>query len=359
MTATRDLLPPTAVERFLDSLRTDLASQTIRDYGYRLGQFADWCERHDEIEHVSDLDGYLLDGYVNHRRRKVAAVTLSNELQTLRQFIRYCERIEAATDGLHEKIVPPGVDESDEVSDTKLAPADAEAALAAWRDSADRACRHHVTLELLWYTSARMGAIRALDLDDFQRDPEHGDATLAFRHLPKQETPLKNQQKGERVVGIPPEPAAVVEEWITTNRPRVVDDYGREPLLATVSGRVSLSTIRHWCYFATVPCRYRECPHGKVPADCDWYSQSHASGCPSSVSPHPVRSGSMEWQRDRQVPIEVVSDRANASPEVIEKHYDNPDPHRAQQQRRRPYLDQLDFGEDGDGATDANGDSES
>jgi site-specific recombinase XerD len=340
----RDLSPREAVERWLGTLRRDLADATVRDYGYRLRQFVQWSEDQG-IDSMRELDGWTLDEYQNHRRKRIAAVTLSNELTTLRQFLRYCERIEIAPEDIHEKIEPPGVEESDEVSETKLPADDAQQLLAAFRDGPDRATRHHVTLELLWYTSARMGALRALDVDDFDREAR----TVMFRHVEKQGTPLKNAQSGERVVGLPDTPADIVAEWIDENRPQSADEWGREPLLATTFGRVSKGTLREWCYFATIPCRFRECPHGEAPATCDWNAQNQATHCPSSVSPHPVRSGSMEWQRDQRVPIEVVSDRANASPEVIEKHYDNPDPHRAQQQRRRPYLGQLEF----DGASDS------
>jgi hypothetical protein len=68
-----------------------------------------------------------------------------------------------------------------------------------------------------------------------------------------------------------------------------------------------------------------------------------ASQCPSSRSPHQVRTGSLTWQRSRQVPIEVVAERANASPEVIRKHYDKPSEEESFQQRRQPYLDNLSF----------------
>jgi len=52
----------------------------------------------------------------------------------------------------------------------------------------------------------------------------------------------------------------VIGEWIDYNRPSVRDEYGRQPLLATSNGRVALSTLRDWSYFATVPCRVQDCP---------------------------------------------------------------------------------------------------
>ena len=65
-----------------------------------------------------------------------------------------------------------------------------------------------------------------------------------------------------------------------------------------------------------------------------------ASKCPSSVSPHAIRRGSITHSLNSDMPDKVVSDRANVSPKVIEQHYDR----RTEQERmeqRRDYLDNL------------------
>lgn len=348
MSGPPDLSPRDAVERWLDRKRVELADATVRDYGYRLGQFVEWCEERG-VESVRDLSGWELDSYEQFRRRNdVAAVTLSNELTTLRQLIEYCERIELVEDGLAGKIEVPSIDEEDEVSDKKLEADAAEGLLSAFRDSPDYASREHVFLEIAWYTSARVGAIRSLDVGHFDREQR----TVRFVDRPKHGTPLKNANDGERIVGLPEPATAVVSEWVDYNRPPAADEYGREPLLATEEGRPVTSTLRDWCYYATTPCRYRDCPHGEVQHSCDWFARTEASRCPSTVSPHRVRTGSMTWQRSQGVPIEVVAKRANASPEVIRKHYDHPTQQEDFEQRRRPYLDRLAF--DADGATDEN-----
>ena len=47
-----------------------------------------------------------------------------------------------------------------------------------------------------------------------------------------------------------------------------------------------------------------------------------ASKCLASVTPHPIRRGYITALLGAGVPIEVVSDRCNVSPRVIEEHYD-------------------------------------
>jgi hypothetical protein len=141
----------------------------------------------------------------------------------------------------------------------------------------------------------------------------------------------------------------VVDEYLAGERHDVYDDYGREPLLASTVGRPSTNAVRAWTYLATVPCLYTECPHGNERATCEYVDYNHASKCPSSRSPHQVRTGSITWQRNRGVPADVVSRRVNSSVRVIEEHYDKPNEIEEMEKRRRQFLDRLDFdGQDSD-----------
>jgi hypothetical protein len=64
------------------------------------------------------------------------------------------------------------------------------------------------------------------------------------------------------------------------------------------------------------------------------------SKCPSARSPHDVRSGRVTGYRLQDVPRVVVSDRMDASEEILDKHYDR----RSERQRaaqRREHLEDL------------------
>ncbi len=73
----------------------------------------------------------------------------------------------------------------------------------------------------------------------------------------------------------------------------VTDEHGREPLLATSQGRVATTTIRRYVYTWSRPYAIRQgCPHDRDPDEFETTVDiDRASGCPSSVTPHPIRRG--------------------------------------------------------------------
>lgn len=119
------------------------------------------------------------------------------------------------------------------------------------------------------------------------------------------------------------------------------EDSGREPLLTSKQGRLSPSTTTRILYKYTRPCVYtNECPHNRDIDTCGATGHDTASKCPSSTSPHAARRGAItSWLND-DVPEKVVSDRANVSPDVLEKHYDQRDEQEKMEQRR-DYIDEL------------------
>lgn len=335
-------LPPRrAVERYLRRRSTDATESSVRAWRYRLKLFVEWTDGLG-IDSVGAIQGYDLDEYYELRSSDVAPSTLEGEMWTLKKFFEYLEQIEAVEDGLSEKVRIPDVDEGDRSNDVRLAAEDAIPLLQHLRNSDDFGSRAHALLELAWHTGARQGGIRALDLRDVHLDEQF----VEFKHRPDTETPLKNKRRGERPVALPSTVMDVLEAYIDENRWEVRDDHDREPLISSTQGRPGKNTIRTWCYVVTLPCQHGACPHGKLRDTCEYTDFAHASKCPSSRSLHRVRTGSITWQLDQGIPPEVVAERVNASLEVIEHHYDKQTPRERMERRRRPYVEELEFGDD-------------
>lgn len=166
---------------------------------------------------------------------------------------------------------------------------------------------------------------------------------MAFTHRPATGTPLKNKHDGERLVGLSETVAEVIDTYVARERFEKRDDHGRRPLFCARQGRPSFSTIRGWTYLATQPCHYTSCPHGNDRATCDYVDRSHASKCPSSRSPHRLRTGSITWQLNKGLSVEQVAERVNASPRVIRRYDDKATQKEEFEQRRRAASAELDI----------------
>lgn len=167
----------------------------------------------------------------------------------------------------------------------------------------------------------RLGGVRALDLQDCDLDDEK--PGLDLRHRPDTGTPLKNDFDGERFVRIGRDLANVLLDWIDGLRPAVQDDHGRAPLVTTRYGRASAHCIRDAFYRWSRPCQIGlECPHDEDPDTCEAATGGPMSRCPSARSPHDVRKARVTQYRDDDTPRGVVSDRLDASEDVLDKHYD-------------------------------------
>ena len=73
-------------------------------------------------------------------------------------------------------------------------------------------------------------------------------------------------------------------------------------------------------------------------ADCGAVDSRKASLCPSSVSPHAIRKGSITYHRNKGWPVEAVSDRADVRQEFLDKHYDKASISE-KQERQTEFLD--------------------
>lgn len=343
---TRSLSPQEAADRWIDIQRTDHAESSISTLHYRLKQFVEYC-RENDIETLQDLTPWDIDEFTAERRSGLNNVSLNNQLGTIENWLEWCESRDLVDESVVEAIDPPNVPKQEQSSDVKYAAEDAVPQLQWFRDSQQYGSRKHAMLEIMWHVGCRLGAVRGLDLRDYVADEERGEYYLDFRHRAETGTPLKNGQDGERPVGLRPAVAAVIEAYRDGGRQRRRDEHGRDPLFTTEYGRVSKNTVRLDSYFATAPCWRTACPHDREDRACEWWNNAGISKCPSTRSPHRVRTGSVSWQLDQGVPLEVVAKRANASPDIIKKHYDKSDPLEELRNRRQPHLDKLDIGGEG------------
>lgn len=328
------LAPQAAMDLYLDARKEELSKATLSTHTYRVQAFVDYLELQG-IRNMNDVGGRDIHAYRVYRREEddLKAVTLQGQLSTVKQFLRLCASVDAVPENLPEKVLLPNVGKAERSDDTKLGAARTEAILD-YLSRYEYASRKHVILLLLWRTSMRRGGLRAIDVDDF--DPE--EPSLSLRHRPEEDTPLKNGLWGERDVSLHPYVGEVVADYIDGPRKDRPDQYGRDPLITTTQGRAALSTIQNIVYGMTRPCKLGEpCPHDRDPDECDAAQFNYSSSCPSSRSPHQVRTGSISAHLDAGTPKAVLSDRADASEQILDEHYDKAT-QREKMRRRRDYI---------------------
>jgi integrase len=329
--------PEKAFELYLQDRENDVSKATLYSHKSRLGHFVEWCGQNN-ITNLNELSGRQLHEYRLWRRRDgdLAPASEKTQMDTLRVFIRWLEAIDGVEQDLSNKVQSPSLDAADNVRDVMLEKERADEVIS-YLEKYEYASLNHVTMALLWHTMMRIGSARALDIEDYDRNEQY----LKVRHRPERGTPIKNKTEGERLVALSGPLCSLLDDWIADQRPETVDDYDRNPLLTTTHGRVSKTSLRHRCYRYTRPCIYQEgCPHDRDTDTCEALDSDHAPLCPSSVSPHAIRRGSITSYLNRDVPTEVVSDRANVSPGVIEKHYDRRTD-REKMEKRREFIDEA------------------
>lgn len=332
-----EFTPDEATDDWIATAEIEKSAETVRNYGTVRNL---WTEFTDEqgITSMADVTGADLMRFKRWRvQDDVAMSTVGANLSVLRAFIRHCEQIECVRDGLADKV--PEVTTPDGTRDEKIDPDTAEAILD-YCEQFWYATRKHVEFALCWETAMRAGAMRAIDVSDCHFDRSNPYIDLV--HRPDADTPLKNKEKSERRVNISTGLAELIEDYIARRRKtpsKTVSD--REPLLTTNSGRVTYNTIRRDIRGLTRPCVYaNECPHDRDPDECEATGgKRNADDCPSTVSCHPVRRGSITHRHlDRDVPKEVISDRCDVSKDVMDRHYDRQD-EETKARIRREHLD--------------------
>lgn len=329
--------PKTAVEWYLEDRSNELAATSLESQEYTLGHFLRWCKK-EGIENLNTLTGRKLHKFRIWRREDgdLNKVSEKSQMDTCRVFIRWLESIDGVEQDLSEKVVSPSITPEENSRDVML-DTDRASKVLTHLKKYQYASVEHVTISLMWHTMMRTGSVHALDLGDYHPEKQY----IEVRHRPETGTPIKNKTRGERLVAISDGICVLLDDWINTKRPNMTDEHGREPLLTTSKGRLSKSTLRQYVYDWTRPCVYGEdCPHERQPSDCEALSHGSSSKCPSTVSPHAIRRGSITHGLNNDMPDKIVSGRANVSLPILEKHYDART-EREKMEKRREYLDNL------------------
>ncbi|MDS0477982.1 site-specific integrase [Natrinema sp. 1APR25-10V2] len=312
------ITPADALEDFNAERKPEVSASTFRNYQYPLRQFISFCNDN-EIEYINDITAYDLKKFKIQRQNSgIKKKTLQNNLSSLRVFIRWCENAGLVETHMHEKIEDPDLTREDEVSDVSL-PRDRTKEILGYLRKYEYATLRHTLFAFIWHTGTRMGTVRAIDLTDYH--PRH--QYIEIHHRPETETPLKNKKDGERQITLLDGMCDLLDDYIDAQRHDTTDEYGREPLFTTRQGRISTTTIRKNMYGVTRPCYIgKECPHGREETECDAYRYPKAGGCPSSVSPHPMRRSAITEHLNTGMRKEHVSERANVSVDILDRHYD-------------------------------------
>ncbi|WP_418284903.1 tyrosine-type recombinase/integrase [Halorubrum sp. DTA46] len=321
--------PETARDLHLEALRDEAANWTYQSHESHLRAFIEWCEEEGEIENMNELTGRDIfqfrrwrrdGGYSQGKDDEIAPRTLASALNVVRVFMRFCGQIEAVPSDFYELVDLPSLTKDDQVSDSTIDP-ERVPDILRYLNKYEYGSRDHAIWALVWHTGVRLGGLRALDLADVHLDGETPHIELV--HRPGKDTPLKNQRDGERANRISDRVAEILRDYIDGPRVDNTDDYGRAPLFTTREGRISHSAVRYTFYRWTRPCVIGlGCPHGENTETCEYLDHTQMSGCPSSRSPHDVRKARVTRYRNDNVPRAIVSDRLNASEDVLDLHYD-------------------------------------
>lgn len=326
-------LPKDAQNRYLKDKSAHVSKKTLYNYRTATTCFTDWLENQGIVD-MRDVDSDIIQQFVEYRLESVKPITARNDMVTIRDFIEFCEVIQAVPRELSMMVRIPTTTEADEICDDVLIREEAKAILdhlGKFEYASDR----HVIFLIFWKTGMRLSGLRALDVNDF----DDGRPALEIRHRPDTGTPLKKKEKGERDVLITPETGKIIQDFVKKRRPNVTDEYGREPLVATKYGRRARTSIQRMVYTATRPCHYDNgrCPFDEDPETCEAATWNGASKCPGSVSPHALRRGYVTAARNAGQPKDVTGERVNMSGRVLDKHYDKGS-FSEKAQRRQDYL---------------------
>lgn len=333
--------------RPMDEVLSDFREQKLKEvdstgqYERKLDYLQAYLEAEVAVETSDDLSSEDVEGYEDWRRDEslpreepLASSTLRDDMYLFREFIQYMIEHRMAPARFEKRINIPEVDyaNGEGVDEKKLDPEIAKAALEHLQKY-KYADVEHVSMELLIQSGPRRGGLVGRDVPDFNY--EEG----VLQYEDQETTPLKNDGGSEREVTLYGDTPEIIQDYLLHQRPSETDDNGREPLLTKGNGRMSASTLQKIAYKWTRPCKIGlGCPHDRDPDNCEAAQKNNSAfKCPSSRSPHHIRTGYITDQKNRGVSADGVEHRCDVSPRVQKLHYDLPD----DTEERKRYEDEF------------------
>jgi integrase len=315
------------LDAFLEERKVDKAASTYYNNKGHLEHFRGWCVTAD-ISTMTELSPHSLLRYklILKKDDTKNRTTVGNYFSSIRTFFTWANKYGYCDDNI------PTAMESDEFSKsgnprTRMIPDEQAHAALQYMEKFRYATNYHTIFTILWHTGCRRAALCGLDKEDWKpvTERKHGEyGLLDFNHRPDTDTPLKNDEGGEREVMIWPEYGEVIQDYIDTHRKNKTDEYGREPLLTSKKGRYKPNSIQPVVNAMTRPCKIGlDCPEGRDPDECEAAYFDHAARCPDSYSPHPLRRAAITHHlEEKNWTYEGASGRFDVSVDVLKKHYD-------------------------------------
>ena len=317
----------TVLDEFRERKLEEVGS--VEQYERKLNYLETYLKDEACINSTEDLTSEDVERYDTWRKYEslprdepLADTTLSDDMYLFREFIRYLIEHRMAPIRFEKCVVIPETDyEGGEgVDEKKLSPEIAKAALDHLRKY-EYADVEHISMELMCESGPRKGGLIGRDVSDFDYEEE------VLQYETQETTPLKNDEASEREVTLYGDIPEIIQDYLKDQRPPTTDEEGREPLLTKGDGRMSPSTLQKIAYKWTRPCKVGlGCPHDRDPEDCEAAQKNNSAfKCPSSRSPHHIRTGYITDQKNRGVSADGIEQRCDVSPRVQNLHYDLPD----------------------------------
>jgi site-specific recombinase XerD len=271
-----------AAAAFLAHRKSDgLAETSISKYRNVLDKLIEFCEA-EEIDSVEEIKTEVLDGF--RAGRKLAPLTASKELETLRVFLGFCVDRNWAKENAAKKIkLPRNIKPTEVVPFTLSEVADIVKACDTFGKTTYERLRVRAMILTLRYTALRIGDVSMLERDRISRD---GDRWRIF---------IRTEKSGQPVfLPVPPDMKAALDcVPVPTRNPKSRYFFWNE------QGKPKTH---------------------KAHVDRALRSLFKAAGVPSAHA-HRFRHTLATELLGRGASFEDVADVLGNSPEIVRKHY--------------------------------------